>query len=319
MKITRPLARYFMLIVFLTVFALNTSAQKVTLSFQNETFEKVLNSIKQQTGLSLVFSEQLVNLNRKVSIAVNSIAVEEAMKQLLTGTNLGYEIKNNKLYLIENKTPELKSTVGTSKKITGLVTDEKGDPIIGASIVVKGSNSGTISDVNGKFSLDVNEQAVLTLTYIGYVSVELKVGSRNNVTVVLKEDAKALDEVVVVGYGVQNKRDISTSISQVKGDQLVDIPISDFREGMVGKMTGVQVLQPSGDPEGAVRIRVRGVSSATAGNEPLYIVDGVPIERGFANLNNNDIESVEVLKDASSAAIYGSRGSNGVIIITTKR
>jgi TonB-linked SusC/RagA family outer membrane protein len=319
MKITRPLARYFMLIVFLTVFALNTSAQKVTLSFQNETFEKVLNSIKQQTGLSLVFSEQLVNLNRKVSIAVNSIAVEEAMKQLLTGTNLGYEIKNNKLYLIENKTPELKSTVGTSKKITGLVTDEKGDPIIGASIVVKGSNSGTISDVNGKFSLDVNEQAVLTLTYIGYVSVELKVGSRNNVTVVLKEDAKALDEVVVVGYGVQNKRDISTSISQVKGDQLVDIPISDFREGMVGKMTGVQVLQPSGDPEGAVRIRVRGVSSATAGNEPLYIVDGVPIERGFANLNNNDIESVEVLKDASSAAIYGSRGSNGVIIITTKQ
>jgi type II secretory pathway component GspD/PulD (secretin) len=128
MKKTRPLVKAILLSLFLTVFALNISAQKVTLSFQNETFEKVLNSIKQQTGLSLVFSEQLVNLNRKVSIKVNSIEVEDAMKQLLAGTNLGYEIKNNKLYLIENKNSEPKKADGQSKKINGLVTDEKGDP-----------------------------------------------------------------------------------------------------------------------------------------------------------------------------------------------
>lgn len=124
---------------------------------------------------------------------------------------------------------------------------------------------------------------------------------------------------MVVGYGVQKKSDVSTSISSVKAEDIAKTSASDFRQALAGKMPGVQVTTPSGDPEGNVSIRVRGISTVNAGSDPLYIIDGVPVERGFANLNNNDIESVEVLKDASSAAIYGSRGSNGVIIITTKQ
>ncbi|MDR2810655.1 MAG: TonB-dependent receptor [Tannerellaceae bacterium] len=205
------------------------------------------------------------------------------------------------------------------KKYSGTVTDEKGEAVIGASISIKGSKTGTVTDVNGRFSIQAADGAILSVSYVGFTSKELKLGNNTELQIVINEDNKLLDEVVVVGYGVQNKRDVSTSISQIKADQLVDVPISDFRQAMIGKLPGVQVLQTSGDPEGNLTIRVRGISSVNAGNDPLYVVDGMPIERGFSNLNNNDIESIEILKDASSAAIYGSRGSNGVVFITTKQ
>lgn len=317
MKITRPLARYFMLIVFLTVFALNTSAQKVTLSFQNETFEKVLNSIKQQTGLSLVFSEQLVNLNRKVSIAVNSITVEDAMKQLLTGTNLGYEIKNNKLYLIENKTPELKSTVGTSKKITGLITDEKGDPIIGASIVVKGSNTGTITSIDGAFSLEVPEQSVLLISYIGFKPTTLKITAGTSYKITLEEDAQSLDEVIVVGYATTTKRKLTTAITSIKMDDIDKGASNNALQSLQGKTAGVHITTSSGIPGSNPNVIIRGVGSFQGNSSPLYVVDGIPME-SFPNLNQNDIESIDILKDASAAAIYGSRGNYGIVLITTK-
>lgn len=167
--------------------------------------------------------------------------------------------------------------------------------------------------------MNVPESATLTISYIGYKTVNISAKDKNTAKITLVEDSKMIDEVVVVGYGVQRKRDVSTSISSVKAEQIADVSASDFRQALAGKMPGVQVTQPSGDPEGSVSIRVRGISTVNAGSDPLYIIDGVPVERGFANLNNNDVESVEVLKDASSAAIYGSRGSNGVIIITTKQ
>ncbi len=317
MKITRPLARYFMLIVFLTVFALNTSAQKVTLSFQNETFEKVLNSIKQQTGLSLVFSEQLVNLNRKVSIAVNSIAVEDAMKQLLTGTNLGYEIKNNKLYLIENKTPELKSTVGTSKKITGLVTDEKGDPIIGATVLLKGSDAGTITSIDGAFSLEVPEQSFLTISYIGFKPTTLKITAGTSYKITLEEDAQSLDEVIVVGYATTTKRKLTTAITSIKMDDIDKGASNNALQSLQGKTAGVHITTSSGIPGSNPNVIIRGVGSFQGNSSPLYVVDGIPME-SFPNLNQNDIESIDILKDASAAAIYGSRGNYGIVLITTK-
>ena len=221
MKKTRSIAKAILLCLFLTLFALNTSAQKVTLSFQNETFEKVLNSIKQQTGLSPVFSEQLVNLNRLVSINATSIPVEDALKQLLVGTNLGYEIKNNKLYFVEKKTVEKKSTEIITKKVSGLITDVKGEPIIGATVKVKGSKTGTITDVDGKFNLEVTDQSVLAISYIGYINEDVKVGLKSNLTIVLNEDSKALDEVVVVGYGSTTKRKLTTAITSIKWMKLI--------------------------------------------------------------------------------------------------
>ena len=204
--------------------------------------------------------------------------------------------------------------------ISGVVQDALG-PIIGATIVEKGSTNGTTTDFDGNYHLTVSKNAEIQISYIGYKTVDLKIVAGQTVyNVTLVEDSQMIEEVVVVGYGVQKKRDVSTAISQVKADDIANLPSADLRQSMAGKMPGVQVMQTSGDPEGnSVMVRVRGVASATAGNDPLYIVDGVPMENGLSNVNVNDVESIEVLKDASSAAIYGSRGSNGVIIITTKK
>lgn len=203
--------------------------------------------------------------------------------------------------------------------VQGTVFDELGEPVTGATVLVKGTTVGVITDIDGNFQIpDVDGNAIILISFIGYKEVEVKANADLS-KIILKEDSEMLDEVVVVGYGVQSKRDVSTAISQVKAEELANLPGSDFRQSLAGKMPGVSVMQTSGDPEGNVMVRVRGASSATAGNDPLYIVDGVPVENGLSNINSNDIESVEVLKDASSAAIYGSRGSNGVIIITTKK
>ena len=317
MKKTRPLAKAILLSLFLTVFALNTSAQKVTLSFQNETFEKVLNSIKQQTGLSLVFSEQLVDLNRKVSIKVNSIEVEDAMKQLLTGTNLGYEIKNNKLYLIENKNVEQKNTSTQPKKVTGLVTDEKGDPIIGATIILKGLNTGTITSLDGTFSLDAPEQSVITISYIGFKPTVIKTGNSTNYKITLEEDSKSLDEVIVVGYATTTKRKLTTAITSIKMDEIDKGASNNALQSLQGRTAGVNISTGSGEPGANPNVIIRGVGSFQGSSSPLYVVDGIPME-SFPNLNQNDIESIDILKDASAAAIYGSRGNYGIILITTK-
>ena len=220
MKKTRPLAKAILLTLFLTVFALNTTAQKVTLSFQNETFEKVLNSIKQQTGLSLVFSEQLVNLNRKVSINVNTVSVEDALKQLLATTNLGYEIKNNKLYLVEKKNDDSPKSIIQSKKITGLVTDEKGDPIIGATIIEIGTNKGTVTDINGQFSLETATTGQLKVSFLGYESQTVAISGKSQLKISMSQSSKNLEEIVVVGYGTIKKKDLTGAVSSIKTTDL---------------------------------------------------------------------------------------------------
>ena len=204
------------------------------------------------------------------------------------------------------------------RTVTGTVTDITGNPVIGAGVLVKGTTRGVSTGLDGKFSLEASSDETLVISSIGYETLEVPVGDRKDLQVVLNEDATLLDDVVVIGYGAVRKRDVSTAISSIKANDIENHSISDFRQAMAGRMPGVSVMQVGGDPEGNVMVRVRGIGSATAGNNPLYVIDGVPMEDGLTNLNANDIESLEVLKDASSAAIYGSRGSNGVILITTK-
>lgn len=206
--------------------------------------------------------------------------------------------------------------------VSGKVLDSSGEPLIGVTVMVKGTTNGASTNFDGEFILqNVPKDAVITFSYVGMAPLEVSASDAAKLaSVVLKEDSETLEEVVVIGYGVVKKRDMSTSISQIKSDDIANLPNSDFRQSMAGKMPGVQVSQTSGDPEGQnLMVRIRGVGSITAGNDPLYIVDGVPMENGLNNINPSDIESLEVLKDASAAAIYGSRGSNGVIIITTKK
>lgn len=317
MKKRKPIAKVILLSMFLTTFALNASAQKVTLSFQNETFEKVLSSIKQQTGLLLVFSEQLVDLNRKVSIDVNSIQVEDALKQLLIETNLSFEIKNNKLYFIEKKSDESRDSTVKLRKINGSVTDEQGTQIIGASVMVKGTKIGTTTDSNGNFSIEIPDLATLSVSYIGYTSLDINVGSQKNLTIKMKENVKLLDEVVVIGYGVQKKSVVTAAISRATADDLSKIIPTRIEDVLKGQVSGVQITSNSGQPGASSIVRVRGIGTVN-NSDPLYIVDGMPISGGFEYLNPSDIASVEVLKDAASGAIYGARAANGVILITTK-
>ena len=204
----------------------------------------------------------------------------------------------------------------------GRVTDESGAPVIGATVILKGTTIGTATNAMGEYAIDIRQaDAVLVYSLIGYNKVELALAdNQTQADVTLKSEAIAMDNVVVVGYGVQNKRDVTTAISSIKAEDFAAMPTADFRDAMAAKMPGVQVLTLGGQPDGNVSIRIRGIQSATSGNDPLYVIDGVPCDaRAFSNLESSDIEGLEVLKDASAAAIYGSRGSCGVILITTKR
>lgn len=318
MKKTRPLAKVILLSLLLTVFAMNTTAQKVTLSFQNETFEKVLNSIKKQTGLSLVLSEQLVNLNRKVSIDAKTIEVGDALNQLLEGTNLGYEIKNNKLYLVEKKANDPLEANKKSKRITGSVTDENNQPIIGASIKIDETTIGTISDVNGKFSLDAPTDAKLIVSYIGYTTKIVSILEKTDFNIILTEDTKLLNEVIVVGYGTMKKSDLTGAITSISGNMIEERKSTQVSQALQGAMSGVTISRSGANGAmGGAEIKIRGVTTIGV-NNPLVIIDGV--QGGDVNqVNSADIESMTVLKDAASASIYGSQAAAGVILITTKR
>lgn len=202
--------------------------------------------------------------------------------------------------------------------LTGVVVDASNEPIIGANVLIKGTTTGTITDFDGIFTIDAAAKDVLVVSYIGMNPKEITVGTSNNIKVVLTEDTKTLEEVVVIGYGTQKKKDLTTAVSSVSGKEIAERPIIAAAQALQGKAAGVQVIQPSGKPGAGLSIRVRGSTSISSSNEPLYVVDGTPTT-DISNLNPSDIENMSILKDASSAAIYGSRAANGVVLITTKR
>ncbi len=202
--------------------------------------------------------------------------------------------------------------------VTGTVQDGQNEPVIGASILQKGTNNGTISDFDGNFTLTLTDaNATIVVSYVGMTTQEVALNGRTALTVTLTDDAEALDEVVVIGYGTQKKRDVTTAISSVSTEDLEKIPMTSAAQAMQGKAAGVTVVKPNGQPGASMVVRVRGTTSMNASNDPLYVVDGVPMTN-IDFLAPNDIESMQILKDASSAAIYGSRAANGVIMITTK-
>lgn len=299
---------------------------QITVNLKDLSLRASLKKIEQVSSYKFFYNENLPELNQKVSMNVQNATIEQTMQQLLETMELTYKQEKDNVIVLVRMTQEKQRMI----KVSGKVVDMDGEPIIGASVAVKGSINGTITDVNGSFSINnVPESAQLIVTYIGYKPMELAANDKNVVKIALQEDSQMIDEVVVVGYGVQRKRDVTTSISSLKASELA-VPVSSIDQAMTGKMAGVQVTQPSGIPGGGMSIKVRGTGSISAGNEPLYVVDGFPMSDGvgdatgmkvnpLSSINMNDVESIEVLKDASAAAIYGSRGSNGVVIITTKK
>lgn len=296
-------------------------AQKVSMDFRQVKLAKVFDAITQQTGLTVAYSRPTVNPDELVTVRADKEELSVVLDKLLSGKNVVYEISGKKVYLKAKNTSETTGQGGKMKNISGIVVDETGMPVIGVSVLVKGTTNGVITDLDGNYRLtDVPENASLVFSYIGYQTVELKANGKGLDEITMKEDNELLDEVVVVGYGVQKKRDVTTAIASIRASDLKGQPVTSMAEAMVGKMPGVQVSQSTGAPGSSLQIKVRGTGTITAGTSPLYVVDGVPLAQEQLNtFNMNDVESIEVLKDASSAAIYGSRGSNGVVLITTKK
>ncbi|MDR1918760.1 MAG: TonB-dependent receptor [Tannerellaceae bacterium] len=216
-------------------------------------------------------------------------------------------------------TADTHSQNANTRTITGVVTDNSGEALIGASVVEKGSSNGTITDLDGRFTLNVRPEAVLTVSFLGYLPQEISVGNQSSLAIELQEDTQALDEVVVIGYGSVKKSDLTGSVASVSSRSFKDQPITRIEDAIQGRMTGVDVQTISGAPGSEIKIRVRGASSISKSNDPLYVVDGIVSLSGLAGINTADISSIEVLKDASATAIYGSRGANGVVLISTTR
>lgn len=287
-------------------------AQKVSLNFEETKVETVLSSIKKQTGMNMVFSDQVLNVNRKVTIRIKNADLKEALNKLLIGTEVTFEIKNNRIYFVERSNQSSKV-----KKVKGRVTDKSGEPIIGANVLQIGAvTNGTITDVDGNFELEVPDNARLKVTYIGYATQEVAVNGRSSLSISLREDSELLDEVVVVGYGTARKKDLTGAVSLVKGDALAQRRTTQLSSALQGAVSGVMVTRSDGAPESSQQIRVRGITTLST-NDPLVIIDGVP--GNIDHVNSADVESMTVLKDAASASIYGSRAAAGVILITTKR
>lgn len=289
-------------------------AQKISLNFKDTKVETVLSSIKKQTGMELVFSDQILNVNRKVTIRVKDSELSDVLKKLLSGTGVAYEIKNNRIYFVANKEPQQSLK---AKRVKGIVTDQSGEPIIGANVLQAGSSSnGTITDVDGHFELELPGNATLKVTYIGYTTQEVALKGRASLAISLQEDSELLDEVIIVGYGTARKKDLTGAVGLVKGDDLAQRRTTQLSSALQGAVSGVMVTRSGGAPESSQSIRVRGITTMST-NDPLVIIDGVP--GNIDDVNSTDVESMTVLKDAASSAIYGARAAAGVILITTKR
>jgi len=288
--------------------------QQVRLTGSNVTLKTAFKQIEQQTKLFVDYNTQEVNDSRVLTKLPKNSNVKEVMEQLLEGSGCSITFSNG--HIIINKQAR---TVSSTKNISGVVKDETGEPVIGANVVVKGTTNGTVTDMNGRYSLEVPEGGVLQISYIGYNTQEVKVGSGDVVNVSLREDSETLDEVVVIGYGTVKKSDLTGAVGSVQMKDVSQVGITSADRALQGQIAGVQVNARTGQPGESMMIRVRGSNSLAGGNEPLYVIDGMPVEKMNSDINPEDILSMEVLKDASSTAIYGSRGANGVVMITTKR
>lgn len=327
-----------------TTYATESYSQntRVTVIVNQASTIHVLSEIEKQTEYLFVYDTKDINLNQLVNIHAKNRPVSEILDEMFKGTDIRYAMEGKNIMLMKHSNKNTHDIEQQMKTLKGTVTDAKGEPIIGANIKVEGTNIGTITNMDGQFTLNVPENAILQISYIGFISQNIKVGTNKSITVQLQEDSQSLDEVVVVGYGTMKKSDLTGSVSSLTSDNFKTGTDLTPQQLMQGSFSGVNISQNSGKPGGSNTIRVRGGTSITASNDPLYVIDGVPISTSagvnqsniststtdffdqepvnpLANINPGDIESINILKDASATAIYGSRGANGVIMITTKK
>lgn len=287
---------------------------KVSIRMNNVKLDKILNEIENQTDYLFIYNNQ-VDINKITSVKVKNEAVAQVLDRILSGTGINYELEGTHIILTTEAIKDLHAQQ-QAKTVTGTVTDVSGEPIIGANIRIKGTTTGTITDIDGNFSIKAEPQSVIEVSYIGYLTQETVINNQKSIRFLLKEDTKTLDEVVVIGYGVQKKADLTGSVANINTEKLNTQSNANIGQALQGKIAGVDIVSQGGAPSSGTRIMVRGIGTLNNAS-PLYIVDGMYMN-SIDHINPNDIASIDVLKDASSAAIYGSRAANGVIIVTTK-
>ena len=306
---------------------------KITIASDGElSMEEVFDIIKKQTEHTFIYKSNLFENSPKITVEKGRIRLKDLLEKFMAIGNYNFQFSENGTILL-NKKLEIKAETLFQQTVSGLITDMDSTPLPGANVVEKGTTNGVTSDFDGNFSLKlINDQATLVVSYIGFATKEVPVNGQSTITISLQESTAGLDEVVVVGYGTQSKRKVTGAISSVKGTALESTPVAQVDALLQGRAPGVQVVQNSGAPGAEVFVRVRGSGSLLGESRPLYVIDGVPmnnISSSFLNqggqrpsalgdINPNDIESMEILKDAAATAIYGARGSNGVVLITTK-
>lgn len=313
------LASLFGVLSVSSVFAMNVESQimRVNIEANQEMASEVIKQIEDQTDYLFVYNNN-VNLDNRVTVSAKGETVAEVLDRMFDGTGIVYAMEGNNILLMNRIVSDSQQTSQRKGKIiSGTVVDASGIPIIGANVMVQGTTNGTITDVDGKFTLEVEEGAVLQISYIGYKEQFVQIGKNPSIDVTLKEDSENLDEIVVIGYGTVKKKDLTGAVSSVKSEEITAFAVPNPIQALQGRVPGVAISQNTGDPAGDYSIRIRGVNSIKGDNSPLYIIDGIP--SNTTSISTYDVESMEILKDASATAIYGSRGANGVVLITTKK
>lgn len=350
------------LVLFLVQASAKVHSQNVTLDFLNSPVEHVLKSIEKQTGYGFIYSRQLFMNSPGITIQVKDVPLGSALSICFRNKNIDYTIQNNTIILMQGQNEQyvrgltaIHNVAPLTVDVKGKVTNEKGAPLTGVSVQVVGTTSGAITDAGGNYRInDVEESASLRFSMVGYAAKTISLNGRREINVSLQVEVKEQDEVVVVGYGSMLRKDLTGAVSSINMGEIENIPFTSVDQALAGKAPGVQVIRADGSPGGATRIRIRGGASLLGNNDPLYIIDGIPVTvqskyipneaeianpietyygegfntvsgtfarglNGLAGLNINDIASIDILKDASATAIYGSKAANGVVIITTKK
>jgi TonB-linked SusC/RagA family outer membrane protein len=302
------------------IFAGPTYSQstKISLNLKDATIEEVLNKIEDVSEFYFLFNQKLIDVNQKVNIEAENEPIKNILNDLFKKEGVNFVVYDRQIILTPSDVSSLSAAI-QQLKITGTVTDENGKPLPGATVQIEGTSIGVLTDGNGKYSIDIkNTSAVLVFSFVGYNIQKVPLNGRTTIDLQMLPNLKQLEEVVVVGYGTQMKRDVTGATSSIKADVIASRPITQVDQALQGTTPGVSVQSNSGQPGMGASVRIRGINSITGSNEPLYVIDGY-VGGNISSIAPEDIESIEVLKDASSTAIYGSRGSNGVVMITTKR
>jgi len=320
------LSIFFVCVMAAQSWALDSYSQgtRLSINLKDARVIDVLGEIENKTEFFFLFNQKLLDVERRVDIEVRQRKIEDILNELFAGTNVNYLVMNRQIVLTTAQPGSEEYRQQTAEQqqnqVSGTVTDRTGAPLPGVTVVIKGTTTGTITDTNGNYTLgNVPQNATMVFSFVGMRTQEVAVGNQTTINVSLQEETFGIEEVVAIGYGTMRKSDITGSVAQVKTESLEAIPVYNMEQALKSQASGVTVRQNSGKPGGRIEVTIRGGNSMIGDNQPLYVVDGFPITGDISFLNPSDIESVDILKDASATAIYGARGANGVVIITSKR